>query len=92
MMNKTMYTSNSSGLVGVAYRSDCDRWRAQIAHKGKNYKLGSYFTKEEAIAARKAGEIILGFHDNHGNNKPSEADLHIKSDMTLNKENKDVRL
>lgn len=36
-----------------------DRWRAQITHQGKNYKLGSYVTQEEAQEAyNKASEML----------------------------------
>lgn len=66
MMNKRKYSSNSSGIVGVAKRSDCNLWRAQINVSGKAIKLGSFKTKEEAIEARRNAEQKYGFHENHG--------------------------
>lgn len=70
MRNKTKYRSNKSGIVGVAVRSDAregtNRWRAQINVNGENIKLGSFKTKDEAIAARRDAEIRFGFSENHG--------------------------
>ena len=66
MMNKKIYKSNKSGIVGVAKRSDTGSWRAQISVNGKAIKLGSFKTKEEAITARLAAEKRYGFHSNHG--------------------------
>lgn len=70
MRNKTKYRSNKSGIVGVAVRSDAregtNRWRAQINVNGENIKLGSFKTKDEAIAARRDAEMRFGFSENHG--------------------------
>ncbi len=66
MMNKKKYSSNKSGIVGIAKRSDTNSWRAQISVKGKAIKLGSFKTREEAINARLAAENKYGFHINHG--------------------------
>tara|TARA_R100000951_G_C2640464_1_gene180763 strand:+ start:148 stop:663 length:516 start_codon:yes stop_codon:yes gene_type:complete len=70
MRNKTRYRSNKSGLVGVAVRNDMregtKRWRAQINVNGENIKLGSFKTKDEAIAARRDAEARFGFSENHG--------------------------
>jgi hypothetical protein len=66
MMNKKKYSSNQSGIVGVAKRSDTNSWRAQISVNGKAIKLGSFKTREEAINARLAAENKYGFHINHG--------------------------
>lgn len=41
-------------------------WQASITVDYKWISLGSYKTVEEAIAARKAGELAFGFHPNHG--------------------------
>ena len=70
MRNKKRYGSNTSGIVGVALRSDMRegtaRWRAQINIDGKNIKLGSFKTKDEAISARKEAEARFGFSEGHG--------------------------
>lgn len=51
--------NNTSGVKGVGWDSSRGKWRAQITFKGKNYGLGSYSTKEEAIRARKEAEEKL---------------------------------
>ena len=44
-----------SGVSGVYKQSG--RWRAHIFRDGKHISLGMYDTKEEAIEARRQGEI-----------------------------------
>lgn len=54
--NKGINRNNSSGVKGVAWRSDLGKWTACI---GVNYKLiylGSFETKELAIGARDEAE------------------------------------
>jgi hypothetical protein len=51
--------NNTSGIKGVSWNSKRKKWIAQITFKGKNYGLGSYSTKEEAIRARKEAEEKL---------------------------------
>ncbi|WP_111519392.1 HNH endonuclease signature motif containing protein [Cupriavidus phytorum] len=55
-----------SGLFGVHWDAKWNRWRAKIHEKGATVELGSFKTREEAIAARKAAEVRLGYHENHG--------------------------
>lgn len=55
---------NKSGETGI--RQYKTRWSARICADGKVYHLGTFDTKEEAIAARKAAEQQFGFHPNHG--------------------------
>jgi len=38
-------------------KSERNRWRAQIRGDDKQINLGTFKTKEEAIAARKQGEL-----------------------------------
>jgi len=54
MMNRKAMNGD---LVGVMREGK--RWCARIKKDGKRYYLGAYKTINEAIAARKAGEIIL---------------------------------
>lgn len=42
----------SSSIQGVGYRKDTGKWRAYIGNKS----LGTFLTKQEAIAARKTAE------------------------------------
>lgn len=64
--NCRLAKNNTSGITGVAWVSDRNKWRAQIMVDRKGLFLGNFNTKEEAIAARKAAEILYGFHKNHG--------------------------
>ena len=71
--NQSMSKLNTSGVCGVVERKGVkgSTWRAQIGKikDDGGYTtayLGSFKTKEKAIAARKAAEVKLGFHKNHG--------------------------
>lgn len=64
--NKGKSPKNTSGYTGVYYRKDCGKWRACISVNNKTVNLGTFETKEEALAARKLAEKRLGFHPNHG--------------------------
>lgn len=66
--NQRLCSGNTSGHLGVDYRKDCPNrpWCAKIKVDRKSIYLGSYATKEEAIAARKEAERKYGFHENHG--------------------------
>lgn len=64
--NLSMQKNNKSGAMGVFWHSQSKRWRAQIRVDYRCKSLGSFASKEEAIAARKAAEALFGFHPNHG--------------------------
>lgn len=49
--------TNTSGHVGVAWHKYTQKWRAYIRHDGKNLHLGLFTELEDAVAARKAGEL-----------------------------------
>jgi hypothetical protein len=61
--NRTRYR-NSREHPGVRLEL-YGKWTARIADQF----LGSYLTREEAVAARKAAELVMGFHPNHGRPK-----------------------
>lgn len=64
--NKSRYQNNSSGVTGVSWSRQSQKWYAQIQFKGKNISLG-YFNKfSEAVKARKQAEDKYYFHENHG--------------------------
>ena len=48
--------NNTSGILGVRFRKDRNKWYSELQADGKTIRLGSYLTKEEAIKARKDGE------------------------------------
>lgn len=64
--NTRLPSNNRSGVIGVSQRGDSGKWRAQIANNGKKIPLGTFDSKADAIAARKAAERKYGFHPNHG--------------------------
>jgi len=57
---------NNSGVTGVGFYPNKNKWRARINYHGKTILLGYFGSKEEAIAARKAAEIVYEYHKNHG--------------------------
>lgn len=50
-------SNNTSGILGVRFRKDRNKWYAELKADGVVYRLGSYVTKEEAIKARLDGEL-----------------------------------
>jgi hypothetical protein len=59
--NQSLKRSNKSGHHGVHFSKRQQKWTASIT-------IGSFDSKEEAVAARKKYEVLLGFHPNHGRN------------------------
>ena len=53
--------NNTSGYTGVYWDKKKEKWVAQIGFKRKNYYLGAYCDKQDAIRARRQGEEM---HDN----------------------------
>lgn len=64
-MNMGLRRNNSSGHQGVRLLPS-KRWCAYIMVNRKQVSLGTFDDIEDAIAARKAGEVQYGFHANHG--------------------------
>lgn len=56
-INKSKQSNNKSGMTGVCWCKDKNRWKTRIQTNGKIKHLGYYKTKEEAIEARKQAEI-----------------------------------
>ena len=54
---RAIQKNNTSGYKGVDFNRG--KWRARIYYNNKAILLGSFSTKEEAIAARKAAEIAI---------------------------------
>jgi len=61
---------NISGVTGVAWAKARRKWYAYISVDSCNKHLGYFHDKEEAIAVRKAAEVLYGFHENHGTERP----------------------
>ncbi len=68
--NQSLNKNNKSGFNGVSYHKGKkyakSPWIAYIKLNGIRKHLGSFVTKDEAIAAREAANIEHGFHENHG--------------------------
>jgi hypothetical protein len=59
LRNIALKRNNTSGHHGVTFSKRQQKWIAQII-------LGSFDSKEEAVAARRKYEALLGYHPNHG--------------------------
>lgn len=60
--SENMHNANRrslSGVPGVRWRAERNRWVAQIRVGYRNYVLGSFATKDEAIAARRTAEATM---------------------------------
>lgn len=66
MRNAQIAGNNTSGRLGVSFALRDNIWRASIGVADQHIHLGNFATLEEACAARKAAEIVIGFHPNHG--------------------------
>ena len=62
--NQHIRVDNTSGITGVSLENG--RWTARIKIDGQRYRLGRYRTRDEALAARHAAQVVAGFHPNHG--------------------------
>jgi hypothetical protein len=60
---------NTSGVTGVWWHAQLNKWASEIFVSGKKHALGVYVSKDDAIASRKAAEVKYGFHPNHGLSK-----------------------
>ena len=54
--NKNMRTDNKSGVIGVYFSKEHNKWRAQIKINGKNVMVYYGSSKEDAIKARLEAE------------------------------------
>jgi hypothetical protein len=62
--NRSLRSDNQTGAVGISERRG--KWLARIQAGDKNVCLGTFATKDEAIAARARAQVLLGYHENHG--------------------------
>jgi hypothetical protein len=51
-MNKTKYKNNSSGVTGIHYDEDSEKYVVRIQKKSKMHDLGSYNTLRQAKSVR----------------------------------------
>jgi len=64
--NQKKAGNNSSGAVGVHWCNTRKIWISRINDNGERINLGSYNNLFDAACARKAAEIEIGYHTNHG--------------------------
>ncbi|WP_051447603.1 HNH endonuclease [Rhizobium leguminosarum] len=64
--NMRMHPGNTSGVTGVCWHKKLGKWKAEIMANRVKKHLGVFDNIEDAAAARKAAERMLGFHPNHG--------------------------
>ena len=55
-MNQGIRKTNKSGVAGVCWHKNVNKWQAKIAYKYKQIHLGCFDTLEEATKARKDAE------------------------------------
>ena len=65
MRNRRLSDANTSGVFGVS-KTYWGAWQAKIGDQNRTVTIGSFRTKQEAVAARKSAERKLGYHENHG--------------------------
>lgn len=63
--NSRLLARNWTGFPGIALAKS-GRWQAHIKEDGRQITLGTFDTKAEAIAARKAAQVLCGYDPNHG--------------------------
>ncbi len=66
MKNQKRDKRNKSGVTGVYWNVPLQKWRAVMKVNGRMLHLGVHSIFEDAVAARKAGEQMHGYHPNHG--------------------------
>jgi len=64
--NAAIPRHNTSGSVGVRFKSEKRKWQAYISEGNRYVHLGYFTSRDDAIAARKQAEVDRGFHPNHG--------------------------
>lgn len=64
--NSKKRSDNKSGVVGVIFNKNKNKWEAYINHHNKRHNLGSYVNIDDAIKARKEAEKLFSFNLNHG--------------------------
>jgi hypothetical protein len=66
MKNLKLSTKNTSGVLGVSWSKQKNKWRARIKLNKREKWLGYFTSIDEAAAARAAANDQYGYHPNHG--------------------------
>lgn len=64
--NATKRSDNKSGVTGIYWHKGKGKWCAEISSENKKIYIGSFKEMADAVAERKACELIFNFHKNHG--------------------------
>lgn len=72
--NCSLHCDNTSGVCGVSWNKQREKWEAYIQVDGKKKNLGLYINKDDAIVARIQAENQYYIHGDNMANK----ELHIK--------------
>lgn len=77
--------NNTSGIKGVSWDKERQKWVAQIVFQGKYYNLGRYDKKEDAAEIRKIAEEKLygDFLDRYHSLKEKEIDFNLLRSANL---------
>lgn len=63
--NQNTQSNNTSGKTGVVWIQNLAKWKAEIKKHRKVYALGHYHKFEDAVEARRSGELTYyGYHVN----------------------------
>lgn len=64
--NRRKQKNNTSGVPGIYWRREENKWRATIKKEGKVHSLGMYKQFSDAVAARRKAEIeYYGYNNNY---------------------------
>lgn len=65
--DKSMQRNNTSGVTGVTFNKNADKWQAKIGvGRGVVRHLGYFGSIEEAVSARLKAQSELGYAPAHG--------------------------
>ncbi len=64
--NRGLNKNNTSGVNGVAWNKQLNKWIAYIIVASKRKHLGVFVEMKEAVLARQKANKEYGFHFNHG--------------------------
>lgn len=74
--NQKKPKNNKSGVMGISYRPENNKWAARICVDWDQIVLGDFEIFDQAVAARKSALKKYKFHDNHGR-KSQEQDIRV---------------
>ena len=64
--NQKLPSNNTSGVIGVTWHKQHQKWCARIKVDGAYRHIGLFSDIEEAREARRRADVEHGFHANHG--------------------------